>query len=280
MFVTMLAAIAAIASPSAAAAATPVGQSVSSNWAGYVAKGRQASTRFSEVSGSWVQPSITPGFGNSYSVFWVGLGGSGGKSNALEQVGTEGDVIDGKVEYHAWYELVPAGPVKLPLAIRAGDKVFADVRVSGTSVTVGIADWTTDRWSKQTLRMARPDTGSAEWIAEAPSSCQGPGGCGPLSLADFTSVTFGDARATAAGHTGAIDDPAWTSDAVTLNEPATGSPAFVSLQRSAGGAQPSRLFAGGGSFWVSWTGGFQPAATFGGPAQTDSYTPLAPSFSF
>ena len=39
---------------------------------------------------------------------------------------------DGTAEYYAWYELVPAAPVKLDLAIKPGDHIAAKVNVNGT----------------------------------------------------------------------------------------------------------------------------------------------------
>src|SRR5579884_3333678 len=76
-----------------ASAATVDSQAaVSQNWAGYVAGG----TQFSSVSGSWVQPTAKCGSGQTYSAFWVGLGGSGAgdQSSALEQTGTQVDCND------------------------------------------------------------------------------------------------------------------------------------------------------------------------------------------
>jgi hypothetical protein len=106
--------------------------------------------------------------------------------------------------------------------------------------------------------MSDPDTSSAEWIAEAPSTCaDGTTGCQPLPLADFGNVTFTNASATAGGHTGTISDPGWTSQAVALNSDDAGSglgdPGFASEQSSAG-ASPSALASTGSSFSVSWSG--------------------------
>jgi Peptidase A4 family len=271
---TMVGAIALAAIPSAAAAtsaaaAISAAESVSSNWSGYVVKGSTSGSRFSKVSGSWVQPAITAGTTDSYSVFWVGLGGSGGTSNALEQVGTEANDVHGKVEYYAWYELVPAGPVRLSLTVHPGDRLYAEVSVSGSSVTVAIADQTTNQWTRKTLHMASPDTSSAEWIAEAPSTCNGSGSCRPLALANFGSIRFLDARATANGHTGSISDSAWTMEAVRLSESvsteATERPGFVSLRMPGGGAEPSVVSVDGSAFSVSWSGGSTPAAPSGPP---------------
>jgi Peptidase A4 family len=262
------------AAPCAAAATATATQSVSSNWSGYVVKHSISSGRFSKVSGSWVQPSITAGAGDSYAVFWVGLGGSGGSSNALEQVGTEANYVDGKLEYYAWYELVPSAPVRLSLTIHPSDRIYAEVSVSGTSVAVAIADQTTGQWAKRTLHAASPDTGSAEWIAEAPSTCNGSGRCRPLALANFGSIRFLDSSVTAQGHTGAISDPNWTMEEVRLSETVSSTaadrPGFVSSQLP-GGAEPSVVSADGSSFSVSWSGGSGPTPASIGPALAAAY---------
>ncbi len=279
---TTVCAIALATAPGAAAATASATDSVSSNWSGYVVKGPATSTRFSKVSGSWVQPSIAGRTGDAYAVFWVGLGGSDGSSNALEQVGTEADHVGGTVRYYAWYELVPAGPVKFLLTIHPGDKIYAQVVVSGTTVTVVIGDQTTGQWATQTTQMSHPDTSSAEWIAEAPSSCSGSGNCRPLALADFGTVTFNRASATTTtGHAGSISDPTWTREAVrlhqTLSEGAAEGPGFISLQVSAGGAEPSEVSPDGTSFSVSWSGATAPAPPAGGPAVAGGYgSPGAP----
>src|SRR5207248_7185351 len=146
----------------------------------------------------------------------VGLGGSGesssGQSSSLEQTGTQADcTADGAPDYFAWYELVPAAPVKLDLAIRPGDHIDAKVSVSGTDVTVSLTDRTTGQSTSKTLQMDNPDTTSAEWIAEAPSACDSSSGCQPLPLADFGTMQFTGASATANGHTGPISDPNWSA---------------------------------------------------------------------
>src|ERR1700761_4255168 len=92
----------------------------SANWAGYVARSK-AGQHFSSVSGSWVQPAVSADSGRGYSAFWVGIGGAGQHSKKLEQVGTSADVVNGKAQYSAWYELVPAPETKVNLAIHPGD---------------------------------------------------------------------------------------------------------------------------------------------------------------
>jgi hypothetical protein len=255
--VAVAAALAVAAAPSSAAAASSAPEAVSANWAGYAVGA--ASSPFSSVSGSWVEPPDNCTTGAGDAAFWVGLGGTGEQSDSLEQIGTEANCSgSGSAGYFAWYELVPSAPVKLDLTIRPGDHVSARVAVSGTNVTVSLSDQTTGGSVTKTLQMSDPDTSSAEWIAEAPSTCaDGTTGCQPLPLADFGNVTFTNASATAGGHTGTISDPGWTSQAVALNSDDAGSglgdPGFAAEQSSAG-ASPSALASTGSSFSVSWSG--------------------------
>jgi hypothetical protein len=249
----------AVAAPASAAVDTQEGES--SNWSGYVASG---STSFSSVSGSWVQPTASCSSGDGYSAFWVGLGGASGQTSALEQAGTQADCVNGSPEYYAWYELVPSAPVKLDLAINPGDHISTRVTVNGTNVTVWLADETTGASTTKALQTNNIDTSSAEWIAEAPSQCDGSGNCQPLTLANFGTVKFTSATATAGGHTGSISDPDWSAQAVQLGGSAVDGSGFASDQSSAG-AQPSSLSSDGSSFSVAW----QSAASQSSSAATD-----------
>ena len=176
---------------------------MSQNWAGYVAGG----TQFSSVSGSWVQPTAKCGSGQTYSAFWVGLGGSGNQSSSLEQTGTQADCnADGSTNYYAWYELVPAAPVQLDLAHPSGRPHHGQGERERNERD-RVADRPDHRpVDDQDPSDGSPDTSSAEWIAEAPSACDGSGSCQPLPLSDFGTVQFTGATATAGGHTGTISD--------------------------------------------------------------------------
>jgi hypothetical protein len=258
----------------AASAASDVQQASSENWSGYVvgsSSSSDTSRQFKSVSGSWVQPTAKCTSGQSYSAFWVGLGGSG-ESNALEQTGTEADCKgDGTATYFAWYELVPAAPVRVALAVAPGDHISSQVTVTGTNVTVALSNQTTGASFTKTLQMSNPDTSSAEWIAEAPSSCdQSVGSCTPLPLTDFGTVTFTGAKATAGdGHTGTISDSNWSSASVQLNPDAAssgfGNAQFASQQSSAGAA-PSSLSSDGSSFSVAWSQSSGQSASTSGAA--------------
>jgi hypothetical protein len=248
---------------STAASAETIGvqHAQSENWAGYVA---QSTIKFSSVSGSWTEPSVSDVSGDGYSAFWVGLGGSRQQSQSLEQVGTSADVVNGRTQYYAWYELLPAAETRLKLDIEPGDHISARVTVDGTNVTVSLSDDTTGQSVAKTLQMSNPDTSSAEWIAEAPATASQYGADEVLPLADFGTVTFTDASATAAGHTGTIADPGWAiqqlqlatstgslaDDGAVLSELGLGQDAEPSA-----GASPSRLSSAGSSFSVSYDAG-------------------------
>ena len=256
-----LATAACVAVPGAAVAATPAANAEpSSNWAGYAASGAQ----FSKVSGSWTQPTASCDSGSGDAAFWIGIGGASQGSNALEQTGTEVNCDTGTPTYSAWYELVPAAPVTIDMAVNPGDKISSTVGVDGNNVSIHLKNETTGKTFDKTLQMDNPDTSSAEWIAEAPSACQGgtSGNCQPVPLADFASVDFTKASATADGHTGSISD--FNATAMQL-QPGMGG-GFGGGQfgdsfgdgstdsTSTASAVPSTLTSDGAGFTVAWQG--------------------------
>ena len=113
--IALIAAACAVTAPAALADSTN-----SSNWAGYAV--HKPGVSFHTVSGTWRQPDAkcTPG-AQTYSAFWVGLGGFSLNAPALEQTGTEVDCsISGKVVSTAWYELVPAASMPIRLTVQPG----------------------------------------------------------------------------------------------------------------------------------------------------------------
>jgi hypothetical protein len=269
--------VGAILAPAASAQSVNAQQATSENWAGYVAASNVGNGQFSSVSGNWVVPTVSSSAGHGYSAFWVGLGGSSNQSQALEQVGTSADTTGGKTQYYAWYELVPAPETRLNLAVHPGDHISGNVSVSGSTVTISLSDQTTGQSVTKELHMSNPDTSSAEWIAEAPSSQSQFGDYQTLPLADFGKVTFTNAYATSGGHTGSISDSDWSLQQVQLASAngswagggagiAGGAAGFVAAPSGAG-AQPSALSSDGTSFSVSYASGVDSAgagATSGG----------------
>jgi hypothetical protein len=221
----------------------------SANWSGYAA--HRTGLRFRRVSASWTQPAATCRRGqNTYSSFWVGLGGYSPTAAGLEQTGTELDCsASGRHRSSVWYELVPAPSRPISMTVKAGDHLSASVTVVGQLVTVRLSDRTRrESFSKQ-LTTRWIDVTSADWIAEAPSTCDNAGACQPLPLADFGSAHFtGGTAETTAGHQGPISDPAWQHTRIVLSQAAS---PFVALsaQRS---STPSALQSGGSMFVVRY----------------------------
>ena len=221
------------------------GTETSSNWAGYAVTHRKP---FASVTGRWVQPAAAcSAVDSTYSAFWVGLGGFARKSFAVEQTGTLANCSGGAAYYTAWYELYPKPPAMVRIAIRPGDLLSATVSVAKKTVLIRLKDVTTGKLFTKKLRMNRPDLGSAEWVAEAPSGCDLTGNCSTLPLTNFGTVSFSHASATVKGHKGRISDPVWSATTIELH---SDDPTHPSTARA--NAIPGALGPDGGSFAVTW----------------------------
>lgn len=260
-------AILSVALVGAAGAATAVakptaGIDVSSNWSGYAITGvgstanvASTSMNFTDVTGTWVQPTATctPGQSTSAAI-WVGLGGYTVGSNSLEQTGTSADCSSsGKATYYAWYELVPATSVTLKLKIFAGDTVTSTVLINGTDVLVQVKNRTRHTVFTKHLKMATPDLTSAEWIAEAPSECSVTGFCRTVPLTNFGSVSFSKVAALGNGQGGTLSGPGWEATPIQLVPRARRFFGDVNASASStAGASPANLTADGSGFTVNW----------------------------
>jgi hypothetical protein len=246
--IALIAATFAATAPAAMADATN-----SSNWAGYAV--HKPGVSFRTVSGTWRQPDAkcTPGV-QTYSAFWVGLGGFSLNAPALEQTGTEVDCsISGKVVSTAWYELVPAASMPIRLTVRPGDLMRARVTVTGMQVVITLDDVTRHTGFKKTLHANVIDVSSAEWIAEAPSQCVSLDSCQTLPLADFGPTKFDSATVrSTTGHFGAISDRTWGWTKIRLTPGGRRFAAYKGNGPAAGAAAPSSLRPGGRAFSVSW----------------------------
>jgi len=187
-----------------------------SNWGGYAVETSLTSPHkhaVSSVQGTWQIPTLSPTTSPiAYSAIWVGIDGY--SDNRVEQLGTEQDwTPDGQTNY-VWFEMYPRrGYVITEFPIEAGDTFSASVNYAGrdqfilsiTNVTKGFAYTVPARHTR--MRASRK---SAEWIVEAPS------GRHVLPLADFGTASFSDCSAIVNGVTGAIDNPAWQYDPITM----------------------------------------------------------------
>ncbi len=174
----------------AGAAALPANTVSSGNWSGYAATG----AKFTGISSSWVQPSVSCNSKGAYSADWVGLDGY--NDLTVEQTGSLAECLGGKAQYTAWYETYPNPPVYFSSKVTPGHLMEASVTASSaTSFTMTISD-TTAGWSHSvTKSVSGAQRSSAEVIVEAPC-CNGSGGA--LPLANFHTVNFSQAKANGA----------------------------------------------------------------------------------
>jgi Peptidase A4 family len=160
-------------------------RTVSANWSGYAATGRE----FRGVSASWTEPAAHCRHGAAYASFWVGLDGY--RSPSVEQIGTDADCRGRTARYYGWYEMYPAPPARLGRQVRPGDKLSASVTFGAASTYTLVLTDRTRGWKHTVIRKrAGLARSSAEVITEAPSSAGG-----VLPLADFGTVRFTAARA-------------------------------------------------------------------------------------
>jgi Peptidase A4 family len=212
--------------------------STASGWAGYVV--RAGGRAFTEVGGTWTEPRIVCNRPQSSAAFWVGIGGAERDSRALEQIGTSADCSEsGLPWYSAWYQLVPAPPVDIPVVVRPGDRVTARLGVRGRTVDLEFRNRSTGASFATEVIASSPETDSAEWIAEAPATCFTED-CVPLPLADFARVVFSNAYASAGPLHGSVAAAVWTTQPIKMSRR---SRALVVV--------PTRLSRRGSSFSVS-----------------------------
>lgn len=172
------------------------------DWAGYAA----TSGTYDNVSGSWTQPTATcPVNKLEEAAFWVGIDGYNSTDPTVQQVGTDSDCTKGAKgraggpNYYAWYQMYPSTVVILPKAtypVAPGDSISASVSTSGTTYGLTISDGSKWHFSTDQTPTTTPENSSAEWIVEAPTSCNKSGSkCKILPLADFGSISFSAATA-------------------------------------------------------------------------------------
>ena len=234
--------------------------SVSANWSGYALQDVSgAGLHFTSVTGTWKVPALScDSTSTASAAFWVGLGGSSDAATGLEQTGTGADCSNGSARYYAWYEILPAASIEVPLKVKPGDQITTSVNVDGTTVLVQIKNRTRKTSFTKALQVDAPDLSSAEWIAEAPSACNSSGRCTILPLANFGRVTFTRAAAIASSHPGTISDATWANDSISL-VPESASHFFATRDASStAGAAPGALSADGRSFGVSWVANATP----------------------
>jgi hypothetical protein len=209
------------------------GTATSTNWSAYAVTGSNGA--YHTVSGSWVEPTVTCS-GTAYSSFWVGLDGY--NSNSVEQLGTDSDCSNRTPRYYGWYEMYPNPSITLSSStypVSPGDTLTASVTYNGNS-TYTLAMSSSRGWHFSTTQSGSFTNSSAEWIAEAPSSCGRT--CRVLPLANFGTMNF--SNCTANGATiGSYGSSVWEE---------------ITMDTSNGTvkAQPSALNGSGNGFSDTW----------------------------
>jgi hypothetical protein len=165
---------------SASAPITSVGTDTSLNWAGYVA----TSGAFTSVGANWAVPTATGTNSNlSADATWVGIGGI--SSADLIQAGTQTVIQGGVPSYQAWYELLPAASVQVPLTVHPGDAMTISIAEQASSTwEISFGDASTGQ-SYQASVPYSSSLSSAEWIEEMPSDARN-----FVALDNFGTVSF------------------------------------------------------------------------------------------
>jgi hypothetical protein len=167
----------------------------------------------------------------------------------VEQTGTEADCSGGNAVYQGWFEMFPAAPVFYNNPVQPSDAMSASVVANGGGAfTLTLTD-STQGWTQQTNQtLNTAQLGSAEVIAEAPSSGNG----NVLPLSNFGTVNF---------------------TAVTADNAPIGNENPDSLTMVSGNnvteATPSAL-TGGNAFSVTWNSDGVTAAPATDPATADT----------
>ena len=166
------------------------------NWAGYLVTGSTGS--FIQVSGSWIQPSVSCNATNADASTWAGIDGyvTSGTGPIPEQGGTTAWCISGAASYVAWYEdPLTSGFVNITgsgYTVKAGDRITANVTYSPSTgyFVITVMD-KNQSWSYSPT--AFTDSGalenSAECITERVLLPGGPHDYG--YLADMGTAKFG-----------------------------------------------------------------------------------------
>jgi hypothetical protein len=156
----------------------------STNWFGYnqgtleqQSLGRGATT-FHSITGDWKVPRVRRhGRGDEFSATWAGIGGGCVDAacdvgdNTLIQAGTEQDMVSGRPQYSAWWEIIPAPAVTIStMEITPGDLVHVDIHetITGSEVwSITLADVSRNESFTQTVSYSS-SYATAEWIEETP----------------------------------------------------------------------------------------------------------------
>jgi hypothetical protein len=181
----------------------------SSNWSGYADDSSSGNT-YRKVSANWKQPTVTciRSTDQEIAVFWVGIDGY--SDATVEQDGTLAFCNFGVLTYYDWWEMYPTNGIQTVHTISAGDSMSSVVTFTAGSYKLTVTDHTNPAASFSITRSCGScANGSAEWIAERPSS-----GGSLFVLPKFTTWRVSRASVASGSTTGTIST--FPDDAITM----------------------------------------------------------------
>jgi Peptidase A4 family len=213
----------------------------STNWSGYVAANKLSSPKkgsVTDVSGSWVVPTLRSTPNHSYCAFWVGIDGF--SSSTVEQIGTEHDWNNGAQQNYAWFEMYPGGSYVISgFPLNSGDLISASVEYIGNSTFVMVLHNDTQHVTTTVptshTKSSSAQMKSAEWIVEAPYLNE------ILPLADFVTAYWSNCMATISGITANLKNSSWQNEGIEMI-----------TNSGAAKAIPSAIASNDSSFTVTW----------------------------
>jgi hypothetical protein len=181
---------------------TPTAVTKTVNWAGYAVSSdlQNPQPTVTGITASWNVPTIAASANDTFSAVWIGIGGQ--FDQTLIQCGTRQDFVNGKMQYAAWYELLPSTSVTIRmLNVSPGDLMQASIQLSDATLNQWVLNLT-DRTNGQSFQRTFTYASSqlwAEWIVERPTVNN------VIShLANFGNITFFDCTVTLGSATGGI----------------------------------------------------------------------------
>jgi hypothetical protein len=133
---------------------------------------------FHAITGDWNVPKVRRhARGDQFSATWAGIGGGcldaacNVGDNTLIQAGTEQDVVGGRPQYSAWWEVIPAPSVTIStMEVTPGDHMHLDIHetTTGSEIwSITLADVSRNESFTQTVSYSS-SYATAEWIEETP----------------------------------------------------------------------------------------------------------------
>jgi len=193
----------------------------SNNWSGYVVgnfnnPGTQEGS-VTQVQASFIVPKILHSPKPTFFSIWVGIDGF--NDGTVEQIGIEGEYVNGNVIYDGFVELYPAAPQEIPggFSLKEGDQIFASVQYgtvggqTGFNFTLNNVTQNISRsFFKPWTSANPPQLKTAEIIVEAPFSNR------VLPLAHFEPVTLSNIGVTINGVSGTLENSGWQNKEIVM----------------------------------------------------------------